>query len=203
MEGVWLISYLVLWGVTLLLALVVLAHSRLLGLLHHRFGPAHARPMADGPPLGTQIERLTARRLDGSAWDYSFPAPTDLLLVFVSPQCATCNELMPHVCDLARSHSDLDLVLMSTMDDLEMNRAYARFARVGKLTYLLAGETASRLDIEGTPYAIHLDPQGVVTAKGLVNNYEHLLSLRRPLATPALGPETLEPEIISQTGSTP
>jgi methylamine dehydrogenase accessory protein MauD len=143
---------------------------------------------------------LTARRLDGSPWDYSFPASTDLLLVFISPQCATCNELMPHVRDLARTHSDLDLVLMSTMDDLEMNRAYANFARLGKLTYLLAGEAAARLDIEGTPYAIHLDPQGVVTAKGLVNNYEHLLSLRRPLAPPALGPETVQPEITAETG---
>ena len=42
MEGVWLISYIALWALTLLLCVVVLAHSRLLGLLHHRFGPAHA-----------------------------------------------------------------------------------------------------------------------------------------------------------------
>src|SRR5262249_38742684 len=63
MEGVWLISYLALWGLTLLLALVVLVHSRLLGLLHHRFGPAHARPMGEGPALGTRLERLTGRGL--------------------------------------------------------------------------------------------------------------------------------------------
>jgi methylamine dehydrogenase accessory protein MauD len=182
MDGVWLISYLALWGLTLLLALAVLAHSRLLGLLHYRFGPAVARPMADGPAVGTRLDRLTGTTLDGAAWAHPFPAPADTLLVFVSPQCQTCNELLPHVTDFARTRPDVTLVLVSTLDHREMNRAYVAYRRLERVPYVIGAKLADELDIEGTPYALHLDRHGVVTAKGLVNNYEHLVSLFRPAA---------------------
>jgi methylamine dehydrogenase accessory protein MauD len=180
MEGVWLISYIALWALTLLLCVVVLAHSRLLGLLHHRFGPAHARPLADGPEVGTRLGRLGARRLDGSPWEWEFPAAGDLLLVFLSPQCQTCNELTPHLRDFAHAHPDENLVLWSTLDDPAMNRAYAAFRRLEKLTYVVGEKQAEALNVLGTPYALSIDRDGVVRAKGLVNHYEHLRSLFPP-----------------------
>jgi methylamine dehydrogenase accessory protein MauD len=180
MEGPWLISYLALWGLTVLLALVILAHSRLLGLLHHRFGPASARPLADGPRLGTKLEQVAGRHLDGTAWARAFPAERPLLLVFVSPQCQTCNSLLPHAKDFARAQAEIDLALVSLMDDRGMNEAYVEYGGLHKLRYVLGSRLARQLDVEGTPYAIHVDRQGVVTAKGLVNHYEHLLSLVQP-----------------------
>ncbi len=179
MEGAWLISYLVLWLLTLLLAVVVLAHSRLLGLLHHRLGPAGARFLEDGPALGTTVPRLEGQRLDGKAWFYQFPAPREALVVFLSPQCQSCNALLPHVKDFVRTQTDLDLILISTLDDLAMNRAYVAYLGLEHLLYIRGGRQAEALDISGTPFALFLDSAGVVRNKGVVNNYEHLLGLRR------------------------
>src|SRR5262249_20136259 len=143
----------------------------------HRFGPGVARPLADGPKLGTQLERLIGQQLDGAVWSQTFPASKDMLLVFISPQCPTCNELLPHVKDFPRAHRNIDVVLISTMEHMAMNHAYVAFRQLERLPYVIGAKLADELEIDGTPYALHLDRAGIVTAKGLVNHYEHLLSL--------------------------
>jgi methylamine dehydrogenase accessory protein MauD len=187
MEGAWLVSYIALWLLTAVLAIVVLAHSRLLGLLHYRLGPTGARPLADGPELGSTVTRLQGRTLDGAPWSYTFPAPREVLAIFVSPQCQTCNSLLPHIADFVRVHPDVDLLLISTLDDPAMNRAYVAFSRLPqeRLTYVLGARQAADLNIEGTPYAVYLDDAGVVRNKGVVNNYEHLFGLRQPPRIPS------------------
>lgn len=201
MEGGWLISYVALWCLTGLLVVVVLAHSRLLGQLHYRLRPAGARALLDGPELGARISPLRAWRLDGSPWTWDFPADGDLLLVFVSPQCQTCNELMPHVKDFVRAHPDVPLVLLSTLDDLPMNRAYVGYRRLERLTYVVNPELADVLRVDGTPYALRINRAGVVTAKGIVNHYEHLQSLKDASAAPEPSPPGAAEETGARTGS--
>jgi methylamine dehydrogenase accessory protein MauD len=164
------------------LTVVVLAHSRLLGLLHHRLGPGEARPLAAGPDLGTHLTRLVGRSLDGGDWRWEFPAPTDLLVVFVSPQCSACNELLPHVKDFIAAHRGLQVALFSTLDHLPMTQAYVAYRRLEHTLYLIGRQLADELNVDGTPYALYVNREGVVTAKGVVNHYEHLLSLTRPAA---------------------
>lgn len=177
MEGVWLISYLALWLLTVLLGIVILAHSRLLGILHQRFGPAGAKPLAEGPDIGSKLGTVVARQLDGGRWEWRFPAPTGLLAIFVSPQCQICNELLLHAIDFHRKYPELPLALVSTMDDLGMNRAYVAYRRLEKMHYVAGSDLAEAMNVDATPYAVCIDRQGVVLAKGLVNHYEHLLSL--------------------------
>jgi methylamine dehydrogenase accessory protein MauD len=179
MEGFWLISYVTLWCLTMVLALVVLAHSRLLGLLHYRFGPAGARPLADGPDLGRRLGRLEAGYLNGSRWTKDFPTFVHILLIFVSPQCQTCNELIPHVKDFVRARRDAEVILMSTIEDLGMNRAYVAYRGLDRLTYLIGAKLADDFNIEGTPYALLISREGVVIGKGVVNNYENLERLTK------------------------
>jgi methylamine dehydrogenase accessory protein MauD len=178
MVGVWLISYVGLWVVTVALALVVLAHSRLLGILHYRIGPAAAKPLADGPEIGSRFERLTAPTVGGLEWNWTFPAERPLLVVFISPQCTTCDALVPHIKDFTRVHPELPLVLASTLEDPGMNRAYIAYRRLERVPYLMGAALSQEMRVEGTPYAVLLDGAGRVTAKGLVNHFEHLRSLR-------------------------
>ena len=178
MEGIWLASYLALWTLVILLGLVILVHSRLLGLLHHRIGPKGARALADGPALGARVDRLAARGLDGKPWVREFPAADDVVLVFISPQCETCNSLVPHLKDFVAVSRELTVVLVSTLDQMLMNHAYRSYAGLDGLTYLVGASLAADLRIEGTPYALYVDREGVVKAKGIVNNYEHLVSLK-------------------------
>lgn len=177
MEGYWLISYILLWLLVLCLAAVILAHSRLLGILHYRFGPSHAKPLADGPDLGTRLKDLAVERFDGSIWRWPFPAQQELLLVFISPQCQTCDLLVPHVKDLAGTHRDIQVTLMSTLEDSGMNHAFISYRNLSGFTYVNGVRLAHEFSIEGTPYALWADRDGVVQAKGLANQYEHLESL--------------------------
>jgi methylamine dehydrogenase accessory protein MauD len=176
MEGPWLISYVVLWVLVLGMSVVILAHSRLLGVLHHRFGPAGAKQLADGPDIGSSLTELEARRFDGSVWKRQSPAERDLLLVFVSPQCQGCDRLAPHVVDFAHNHSEVEVVLLSTLDDSGMNDAFVAYRKLSKQTYLNGIKLAEDLQVDGTPYGVWIDRHGIVRGKGLVNHYEHLLS---------------------------
>jgi methylamine dehydrogenase accessory protein MauD len=178
MAGGWLISYIVLWVVTAALALVVLAHSRLLGILHYRIGPAAAKPLADGPEIGARFERLAALTPGGLEWSWTIPADRPLLLVFISPQCTTCDALMPHVKDFTRVHPEMSLVLASTLEDRGMNSAYIAYRKLERVPYVMGAALSAQMQVEGTPYAVLLDGGGRVTAKGLVNHFEHLRSLR-------------------------
>lgn len=188
MEGPWLISYAVLWVLVLTLALLALSHSRLLGLLHQRLGPGIARAAADGPALGTAIAEIQATTLFGQPWSRRFPVGGESMLVFVSPQCLACNELIPHVKDfIARFGARAEVLLLSVMEDAAMNRAYADYARLDGIPYLIAGRFASAMQIAGTPYALKLDSNGTVLAKGIVNNFEHLVSLWNMKAPPEAG----------------
>lgn len=133
--------------------------------------------MADGPEIGSKLEQLFGKQADGQRRSWTFPASSDLIAIFISPQCQTCNALLPHVKDFARENERLEVVLVSTLDNPEMNRAYVGYQRLEKLSYIVNQELADELAIEGTPYAVYLNEQGIVSAKGLVNNYENLVGL--------------------------
>lgn len=179
MEGGWLISYIVLWAVTLLLVIVVLTHSRMLGLLHYRFGPANAKPLADGPDIGESLKRLTGIQPNREEWSLKFPTSGDLILIFISPQCSTCNEVLPHIRDFSQNRKDLRTVLVSTIDDIGMNKAYVNYRGLEKLEYIINEALSDDLNIQGVPYALYVDQSGTVRSKGLVNNYENLIGLTK------------------------
>ena len=179
MEIGWLVSYIILWLVTILLVVVVLAHSRMLGLLHYRFGPANAKQLADGPEIGKQFTKLSGIYPNQEKWNVKFPFDNDLVIVFVSPQCTTCNELLPHIKDFSHKQSSIKTVLVSTIDDLGMNRAYISYRGLEKLEYVISEKMGIDLNIEGVPYALYINQAGVLSAKGLVNNYENLLGLTK------------------------
>jgi methylamine dehydrogenase accessory protein MauD len=163
------------------MALLLLSHSRLLGIMYRRIGPAPAKPMPDKFPMGTVMADIRAATLLAQPWTRSFPAANETLAVFVSPQCQSCNGLMPHLMDFGLSHGDrVDLVLLSVLGDYGLNQAYVKFAGIDRLLYLVANELAEEFNVPATPYALLLDRDGRILAKGIVNNYEHLLSLTVP-----------------------
>src|SRR5438093_854046 len=95
MHGWWAISYVVLWLLVVALALLVLALARQVGTLHLRLGPRGALEIDDeGPPLGEAPEPVDVRDLDGRAFTIGGPGAAQLVL-FVSPSCAVCRDVLP------------------------------------------------------------------------------------------------------------
>lgn len=179
MEAVWIFSYVLLWVIVLTLALATVVLARQVGVLHSRLPPYGARMTNVGPAIGDQLEPRQIDDLSGRQASLTTPADKEAtLLVFITPGCSACTELLPAVRSLSRSDgAALNLVLVSLDGDEATNRSYVETHRLRGTPYVLAPELRLMLGIGSTPYALLLDAQNVVRAKGVANNLEQLASL--------------------------
>jgi methylamine dehydrogenase accessory protein MauD len=170
MSGWWLASYVVLWVLVVALALLTLALARQIGTLHLRLGPRGALELdEEGPPLDEAPEPVDARDLDGRPLNIGGPGEPQLLL-FVSPGCPVCREVLPSLPVAARVGGMRPVVVSDSEDPLD--------ADPGTNAPVILGPTVARAyGVPGTPYAVALDRLGVVRAKGTINNLEQLEGL--------------------------
>ena len=88
-----LVSNIVLWVLVVVLALVVLALARQVGILHERVAPAGALQPTEGPKVGELTESMALRDLHGNAVTIG-GADADgraTLVLFISPPCPVCS----------------------------------------------------------------------------------------------------------------
>ncbi|MGH2546309.1 MAG: hypothetical protein ACRDHH_02875 [Actinomycetota bacterium] len=184
MSGWWLVSYVVLWALVVALALLTLALARQIGTLHLRLGPRGALELdEEGPPLGEAPEPVDARDLDGRPLSVGGPGEPQLVL-FVSPGCPVCREVLPSL-PVAAGVGGMRPLVVSDAEDPGDSADGGTGAPV-----VLGPAVARAYGVPGTPYAVALDRLGVVRAKGTINNLEQLEGLvdtarRRLLETPA------------------
>ncbi|MGH2984320.1 MAG: MauE/DoxX family redox-associated membrane protein [Solirubrobacterales bacterium] len=130
------------------LAVAVLALAREVGMLRLRLGSAGALEVAgEGPELGATAPELLAR--------IPLAQARTALAVFTSEGCQMCRSLEPAIQSLAR----------------EPEIAVGVFDEVAE-----AGVWRG-LGIPGSPFAIALDREGTVLAKGTFNNLAQLESV--------------------------
>jgi hypothetical protein len=130
------------------LAVAVLALAREVGVLRLRLGADPALELpGEGPPLGARVP--LADRFDGS------PHARLTLAVFSSDGCRLCQSLRPVIAAFARD----PLVEVAIFDEV-------RDADVWR-----------DLGIPGSPFAVALDRDGAVRAKGTFNSYGQLESI--------------------------
>ena len=142
------------------LGAMLLALAREVGLLRLRAGPTAALEIpSEGPELGSRTG--LANQIEGTA-------ESELALaVFSSEGCHICEALRPAV-DAIAAHP---AVAVGRFDERADSHAW------------------QALDVPGSPYAVALDPQGTVLAKGTFNNLAQLESIlaagERRAAAPA------------------
>lgn len=169
MRGWWAISYVMLWLLVLVLSLVVVSLARQIGTLHLRLAPRGALEVdAEGPNLGEASEPVVVRAPGGELVAVGGPGDPQLLL-FVSPGCSLCRDVLPALPVAARTGGMMPIVIS---DSDAMHPA----APAG-VPGVVAPEVARAYGVPGTPYAVALDAIGIVRAKGLVNNLEQLEGL--------------------------
>ena len=174
LEGWWAASYVVLWALVVLLGITVVALARQIGTLHLRLGPRGALEMdEEGPPLGTGLPEETLVDVDGVERAIGGPGESQLLL-FVSPGCMVCEQVLPGIPAVAKS-SALQAFVLTDVDEHESRRAYQSKDLGAPL--VPARFVAQRYEVPGTPYVIVLDNLGIVRAKGTINNLEQLEGL--------------------------
>ena len=91
------LSNLILWVLVSALALVVLALTRQVGILHERISPVGALMLAKGLKVGEQAPRVAVTDLNDRPLVIGEPRSDglSLLLLFVSPTCPVCKSLIP------------------------------------------------------------------------------------------------------------
>jgi methylamine dehydrogenase accessory protein MauD len=173
-EGWWVASYVILWFLVVVLCFVVVALARQVGTLHLRLGPRGALEMDDeGPPLGEAPQGEQLSTVDGSTISIGGPDNAQVLL-FVSPGCHVCEQVLPSI-GVAAKTKGLGAVVLSDTDPLETTRELGN-RKLG-VPVASARELARAFGVPGTPYVVVLDELGVARAKGTVNNLEQLEGL--------------------------
>ena len=173
MTGWWTASYIVLWFLVVVLCVVVVALARQIGTLHLRLGPRGALEVDDeGPPLGEAPVAFDATDLTGAPVTIGGPGEAQLLL-FVSPTCRVCEEVLPATAVVA-DEGDLVPYVITDADEAGAGRLVDRRS---KARFVSSADATRRFGVPGTPYVVILDSAGIVRAKGTANNLEQMEGL--------------------------
>ena len=152
MSGWWAAAFVVQWVLLAVLAVVVVALARQIGVLHLRLDPLGALEVDDeGPGLGEAPPPRNARARAGSAV-FVGGVGGQRLLAFVSPTCPVCERVLPSL-PAAADAFGLELQVVS---DPELERAY---------------------NVPGVPFVVVFDEFGIVRSKGTVNTLEQVEGL--------------------------
>jgi methylamine dehydrogenase accessory protein MauD len=172
-------SQIVLWIAVVVLGVVCLALARQVGVLHQRIAPAGALSVRQALQAGDAAPQLPLTSLDGAAVQIGgVRAGRSQLILFLSPDCAICQTLLPSVRSAHGAERQwLDIVLASDGGSVERHLAFVRDKGLGKFPYVLSEALGRSFGVAKLPYAVLLDEAGRLAASGLVNTREHLESL--------------------------
>jgi len=118
-----------------------------------------------GPALGSLFPQVRTTATNHE--EMSFPLQSPTLLLVLSPGCPSCGTLVPQLRLLRHERGLLRVALLPEADGvstLDSSLKAAGFAVVR------SGEMMERLNLTVTPYAVFISDQGVVLAKGIVND---------------------------------
>lgn len=172
MTGIWLASYLILWGVVVALGVLLLTTLRLVGVLHHRLGPTGALVVDEGPRLDESL----ATEISKSVPALCFPRERDVLIVFLSETCPSCLNLMDSLVAFSRRNAGaVDVLLLPSEGSFREDGPIA--TRAAGLRLVSDPSLAKAWRIAVTPFGLWIDRAGMARGKGIVNHIEHLDSL--------------------------
>jgi len=174
LSGWWAASYVALWILVVVLCIVVVALARQIGTLHLRLGPRGALEMDDeGPALGEGRPPVTSTDIGGHKVTVGGEGAEQFLL-FVSPGCMVCEQVMPSIGAVAEATGKRPVVL-TDMDEVETRLAWQHKRVAAPIVASI--EAFQSYEVPGTPYLVVLDDKGVVQSKGTVNNLEQMEGL--------------------------
>jgi methylamine dehydrogenase accessory protein MauD len=180
MNGVWLASYIVLWLVVLVLAFLLAGSLRQLGLLQLRLGDDPGALITDtGLERGAKAPDFTA--LDSELGELVTLSQLDAkprVLVFASPGCLSCRELIPGLNEVRKTRRGEFDFLVICRGDVESCQGFGRMNRLeAPMLVDTNGQIEKDYQVTLTPFAYLLDHEGNVVIRGIANDWRQLESL--------------------------
>src|ERR1700742_2924689 len=153
-------SQIISWIVIVGLGVAVLALARQVGVLHMRLAPAGALMTGKGPAVGEAAPVRDGATIDGA------PPPIGRalakgrtqLLLFVSPHCPLCKDLIPIAKSFVRSER-LDLVFVGD-DDLAEQRAMIARMEMAGLPFVTGSLVGRTCHVDRMPHAVLIGADG-------------------------------------------
>jgi methylamine dehydrogenase accessory protein MauD len=173
------VSNIALWIIVIGLLIVIMALVRQIGVLHERIAPVGALMLAKGLEVGGPAPEITVTDLAGESLTLGHARADGktILLMFLSPTCPICKELLPLLKASRKSErSWLEMVLASDGDMLEQ-RAFVQREGLTEFRYVVSAALGISYQVGRLPYAVLIDSAGKLSARGLINSREHLESL--------------------------
>lgn len=181
MEGIWLISYIVLWLFVLALGVLVLLLYRQLGIMYLGTAEGVSR---DGLEKGTRAPDFTLTDQYGKGQQLSRYKGQPVMLIFGSPHCSPCRLLLPQLHDWARQHRDVNVLWLNAASAEESNRFVSETsATLPIIPYTPDDNLLDKYKVRVTPFLFMVDENGIIRSKGLVNNKGGLDLYYRELKT--------------------
>jgi thiol-disulfide isomerase/thioredoxin len=146
--SVWVASYVILWVTVVLLCFTVVVLLRQIGILHTRVRPVGVHHGGEGLEAGVPAPPVPAT-------DYAAAELT--LVVFTSPTCTLCRELLPSIAALERDYDDVAVSVVSHSP--------------------ASAPVFTAFNVYSTPYVVAVDADGVVRGGGVANTLEQIEEL--------------------------
>ena len=179
METTLAISNLMLWVLVLVLAAMVFALVRQIGILYERVAPAGALMAGSGLKTGEEIPVFDLETLGGRVIRIGGKSGNgkSTLLFFLSPTCPVCKTLIPILTAMRKSEANwLEIVFASDGDEKE-HRQWLQECNLESWPYILSQQLGMTMQVAQLPFAALIDENGILCARGLVNTREHIESL--------------------------
>jgi methylamine dehydrogenase accessory protein MauD len=180
MSGIWAASYIVLWLLVLVLAFLLAGALRQLGLMQLRFGDDPGALITDsGLERGMPAPDFTAQDSEsGELVTLSDLPARPRLIVFASPGCLSCRELIPGLNEVRKTRRGEFDFLVICRGDVESCQAFGRMNRLeAPMVVDTNGQIEKDYRVTLTPFAYVLDHERNVVIRGVANDWRQLESL--------------------------
>jgi methylamine dehydrogenase accessory protein MauD len=181
-----LISSIIQWVIILILSVMLFALTRQVGILHERVAPAGALQPTSGPKVGEITEKIRVTSLDGNEFDIggSGDGQNIKFILFISPTCPVCKELVPTAIALIGSEAQrMELFFASDGENMQQHKSYVADLEITDYPYFVSERLGLAYQVSKLPFAVLIDGDGVLRSKGLVNTREHMESLIEAMDT--------------------
>jgi methylamine dehydrogenase accessory protein MauD len=130
-----------------------------------------------GPKVGSAAPLFDVPSLSGSNIKLGGVRERSTLLFFLSPTCPVCKKLLPVLRSMRPAEAEwLDVVLASDGEPASHER-FVQANNLQSFPYALSTELGVSFRVSRLPFAVLIGEDGIVRAKGLINNREQLESL--------------------------
>ncbi|MFV0384286.1 thiol-disulfide isomerase [Paracoccus sp. (in: a-proteobacteria)] len=169
-------SNVMLWIVVVIQIGVIFALARQIGILFERVSPVGAMISGSGPEMGEAVPKLALPNLNGAGLTLGDGGRAQLVF-FLSTSCPICKALLPALKSIRGDEGGwLDVILASDGREA-LHRRLIEAEGLGVFPYVLSSELGMSFKVSKLPFAVLIDRNGKVAAKGLVNSREQLESL--------------------------